>query len=382
MAITVNSGSSVVAALNGSAAGNAASSQGDTSLFAALFANPLLGLGLDAEGLAGQLPVATDVPLSTLLAQPETPLQTTLAALLQSNQAPTGEAANSNPRLAAEDTSTTADTVSAVLAQLGLETKAVAEESRPSLKASTEEGRISDGRELQGLLNPHQPAPPTVTPSRPPLENTVQSSNPEAAKSAALNTLSAANEAPETEIAAAIEAPTLDTGFAQSLNAAKNHAVQQNAPAHEISHTIQAPVDDKTAWPKQLGDRVVWMTAQGQQTAEIHLNPPQLGPMQISLSIQGDQTTATFVSAHAEVRQAIQDAMPQLRDALASAGISLGQANVNAQTQQQQQAQQNPSQHPRFTRDDAILSGDTATAVVAQTVTPLRNGNGRVDLFA
>ena len=49
--------------------------------------------------------------------------------------------------------------------------------------------------------------------------------------------------------------------------------------------------------------------------------------------------SASFVSAHASVRQAIETALPQLQQALAQAGISLGQTSVGEQAAQQQFAQ-------------------------------------------
>jgi hypothetical protein len=64
------------------------------------------------------------------------------------------------------------------------------------------------------------------------------------------------------------------------------------------------------AWPQQFGEKVVWMAKNDQQTAQININPPQLGPVQITLSLSGDQATAVFASPHAEVRQAIESSLP------------------------------------------------------------------------
>lgn len=147
---------------------------------------------------------------------------------------------------------------------------------------------------------------------------------------------------------------------------------------------ISASVYDQGSWSKQLGERVVWMNQNGYQKAELHLNPSHLGPLQISLSIGADQTVATFVSQHAEVRQAIQDGLPQLREMFTSAGISLGQTHVGTQSQesfQQQFQQQTGSSSTRFQGDPSILGGEVASGT-ASALPSSRQSRGTVDLFA
>jgi flagellar hook-length control protein FliK len=136
------------------------------------------------------------------------------------------------------------------------------------------------------------------------------------------------------------------------------------------------------AWPKQFGEKIVWLARNDQQTAQININPPQLGPIQITLHLNGDQASAIFASPHAEVRQAIEAAMPQLKEMLSSAGINLGDANVGANLAQQNPdnpflaANKNQSGH-----ENAILPANenAASTGVSQV---LQRGRGLVDLFA
>ncbi|MCK9512043.1 MAG: flagellar hook-length control protein FliK [Pigmentiphaga sp.] len=67
---------------------------------------------------------------------------------------------------------------------------------------------------------------------------------------------------------------------------------------------------------------------QGLQQIELRLDPPDLGPVRIGLHLAGEQASAWFVSPHAAVRQAIEQALPHLQQALADAGIQLGQTSV------------------------------------------------------
>jgi flagellar hook-length control protein FliK len=144
---------------------------------------------------------------------------------------------------------------------------------------------------------------------------------------------------------------------------------------------ITTPLHDPQ-WSQSLGDKVVWLARTDQQTAQISINPPQLGPMQISINLQGDQATAVFASPHAEVRQAIEDALPRLREMLSGAGITLGDANVGAQLQQQQR--ETPAQFAGENRgkgENGILAGNSGN-VDKILPTPLQRGRGLVDLFA
>ncbi|MBH1985156.1 MAG: flagellar hook-length control protein FliK, partial [Burkholderiales bacterium] len=90
------------------------------------------------------------------------------------------------------------------------------------------------------------------------------------------------------------------------------------------------------AWDQQLGQKVVWMAAGGDQSATLTLNPPDLGPVQVVLTVTNDQADAAFMSAQPEVRQALEAAMPRLREMMSEAGIAFGSATVSAGTPEQQ----------------------------------------------
>lgn len=91
-----------------------------------------------------------------------------------------------------------------------------------------------------------------------------------------------------------------------------------------------------TGWDNALGQKVLWMVSNQQQVAELNLNPPDLGPLQVVLSITNDQASATFVSQHADVRQALEAALPRLKEMMADSGISLGETTVSADSSQRQ----------------------------------------------
>ena len=113
-------------------------------------------------------------------------------------------------------------------------------------------------------------------------------------------------------------------------------ALQQAAaaaavPADKLAGRVGTP-----AWDQQLGQKVVWMAAGGDQSATLTLNPPDLGPLQVVLTVTNDQADAAFMSAQPEVRQALEAAMPRLREMMSEAGIAFGSATVSAGTPEQQ----------------------------------------------
>jgi flagellar hook-length control protein FliK len=89
-----------------------------------------------------------------------------------------------------------------------------------------------------------------------------------------------------------------------------------------------SPAIGTTAWQDGLGQQVIDMFKRGEKQVDLRLNPSELGPLSISLNLNDGNTQAQFQSAHASVRSAVEQALPQLRDALASQGITLGQTSV------------------------------------------------------
>ena len=163
---------------------------------------------------------------------------------------------------------------------------------------------------------------------------------------------------------------------------AGGHAVTGRQPAHsESTLTVSTPVRDAD-WSGDFGQKVVWLATSETQSAQLTLNPAQMGPIEISLSVERGNASVSFASANAEVREAIETALPRLREMLASAGIELGQTNVGAESfRQQQQSARDGSSAARSTGDGAILAADSAVALPSRTFVTQR-GNGLVDLFA
>ena len=139
--------------------------------------------------------------------------------------------------------------------------------------------------------------------------------------------------------------------------------------------TIPARVGER-GWDQGLGDKLVWMASQKLQVAELRLNPADLGPLKITITLDQNQASAQFVSAHASVREAIESAMPRLREMLADSGITLGQASVGKETFHEQ-AQQQSGAHAAPAFATATNIGNVTTGERL-----LLHARGLVDTFA
>ncbi|WP_323846728.1 flagellar hook-length control protein FliK [Microbulbifer magnicolonia] len=149
-------------------------------------------------------------------------------------------------------------------------------------------------------------------------------------------------------------------------------------PAPAVSPSLQAPLASQP-WGLELGQQLVGLAQRGDDHVELQLNPRELGPLSVSLTVDDQGARAQFFSTQAAVRGAVEQAIPQLRDALAQQGIALGEATVGDQ-QQQQRA---PTARD-FAGGNPPADGESApdTATTARMTAASADRIGGVDLYA
>lgn len=97
--------------------------------------------------------------------------------------------------------------------------------------------------------------------------------------------------------------------------------------------TINAPVKSPQ-WGQALGHRVVFMANNQIQQAQLTLNPEKLGPVQVKLQMDRDQQMhVTMTAQHGTTREAMENAIPRLKEMLEQAGIDLASVDVSDQNQ-------------------------------------------------
>jgi len=84
-------------------------------------------------------------------------------------------------------------------------------------------------------------------------------------------------------------------------------------------------------WSEALAERAAWFAGQQIHTAELQLDPPELGPLQVRISVHHDQAVVSFVSANPQVREALDQSMVRLRELMQEQGMQLVDAGVSDQ---------------------------------------------------
>ena len=106
--------------------------------------------------------------------------------------------------------------------------------------------------------------------------------------------------------------------------------------------------------------------------------------MQVVLNVHNQQADATFITAQPEVKQALEAAMPKLREMMDQAGIQLGQATVNTGMPNQQQGANGGQQQARSSSGagGAGHEQDGEIAITGAATATTTSGLGLVDTFA
>lgn len=141
-------------------------------------------------------------------------------------------------------------------------------------------------------------------------------------------------------------------------------AVSSGQPTLDIQPALQSE-----AWGRVLSSRVVWMAREGVQQASLKLNPANMGPVEVKLHMHNDQANISFIAQHATTRDALEQALPRLRESFQENGMQLAHADVSQQSfsqagEQSNNAAGNGAISGELTMDDSELSTDAEQVIV------------------
>jgi len=185
---------------------------------------------------------------------------------------------------------------------------------------------------------------------------------------------SAANQQAQTAVGAtdlvAQATPTLNVQQTETLKS----AMASQAPNH-ISLPVQHP-----NWDKELGSRMMWMINNDVKGAEVKLNPPQLGPMEIRISMNNDQANISITAAHGATREAVESSIGKLREMLGQEGLNLANVDISQHSFKEQREHQEKSLRDATGAEDA----DQIAEITAEAFLPRNNSMsiGMIDYFA
>lgn len=120
--------------------------------------------------------------------------------------------------------------------------------------------------------------------------------------------------------------------IASKLNALSQAISQQSAVSQRLPLVPgQAVPMQQGGWSEAVVDRVMWLSSQNLKSAEIQLDPADLGRLEVRIELNKDQAQVTFASPHAGVRDQLEGQMHRLRELFAQQGTQLD-VNVSDQS--------------------------------------------------
>ncbi len=171
----------------------------------------------------------------------------------------------------------------------------------------------------------------------------------------------------------ATAAPTTHAAGANDSSEAAQAAALQAASLTRTSGsagtatlTIHAPVGS-AAFTNEVGAKVTSLAQASITQAQLQLNPTDLGPVQVHITMQSGQASVWFGATHADTRAALEQSLPRLREMFAGAGMPLADSGVFREPPQQQQAQSLPG-----TSTSRAASSDAPTAPTVTQVSNIR----------
>lgn len=151
-------------------------------------------------------------------------------------------------------------------------------------------------------------------------------------------------------------------------------------PALKTYTTMLPQPVGEGAWIDSMGEKIVWLSGRNIQAAEIHLNPAELGPVEVKVQVQNDQTTVTFTVQQASVRELLEANVHRLREMMEGTGGNVRDVYVGSDTSGQEgsfagngeESEQNsgPGEGVRDGAEDAI---DGVLTVLGTTSVTSRN---------
>jgi len=185
-------------------------------------------------------------------------------------------------------------------------------------------------------------------------------------------------------------ADTRPENFVSKLNALSQAINQQSAALPRTGAAGQPLAMNQAGWSEAVVDRVMMLSSQNLKSAEIQLDPAELGRLEVRINMNQDQAQITFASANAGVREALEGQMHRLREMFTQQGMNLADVNVSDQSLNrgwQGQGQDGGDSHNRggdgsagellASHDDELLP-----ATVEARSSALNGGRGMVDYYA
>jgi flagellar hook-length control protein FliK len=134
---------------------------------------------------------------------------------------------------------------------------------------------------------------------------------------------------------------------------------------------------DTPEFGQGLADRVSWMVDNNLNGAKLQVNPPQLGPIEVRIAVQGSHAQVWLTSHSAVTRDALESSSPKLREMLGAQGFGQVSVDISQRSYQERSAYSQP-----YDWTPSASRGSSATAVQSTASSLPRTASGAVDAYA
>lgn len=167
----------------------------------------------------------------------------------------------------------------------------------------------------------------------------------------------------------------------QVLNAQQTSATTQTKQVSLDPTLLQALNIVKSDAAKLLQERVSALLNINNKEAEIRLDPPEMGSMQIRIRSDAEQAQINFVVQNQQAKEALEQSMPKLREMLAEQGIELGESSIQQGDSQENMAEQE-QQNAQGQLANNAENDDESADIQASTNNIKQQSSSSIDYYA
>jgi flagellar hook-length control protein FliK len=184
--------------------------------------------------------------------------------------------------------------------------------------------------------------------------------------------------------AAGIAADSSSATQSTSLNSVTNNITPMsfNPVTQAVSQAI-APIEisepfGRPAWSQSMGKQILLMVNQNINSAEIRLNPANLGPVEVRIDMNDDQINIALSSRSLAVREAMEMALPKLREMFENNGMNLAGTDISQHSFAEQREQNTARGNSVFNSN--VMHNDLPVAS-NEVIQQVQLSNSMVDFY-
>jgi flagellar hook-length control protein FliK len=177
--------------------------------------------------------------------------------------------------------------------------------------------------------------------------------------------------------------PALTNALSQWRVDQDNNTMVTTDPLERQGFTKLSVPFNQSGWGENLGRQLSLLLAKNMDSAQIQLDPPELGPLVVKIQINQDQVSLQFTSGHAVVREALEQSSQRLQQMFNDEGLELMDVGVfDQKSGQDSEANESDEQgKSKSARADSSLNSAEESDGLLTHVRNIAVDNGNIDYF-